>query len=354
MESPCNTVRKGVTVTCIQRLPPELLDYIFCLHFQQSSPIGFLGTSTNQQVTDNSLLYSPRQLSSLTLSHVCSRWRSISLSNPNLWSHMGFYLHLGQLDKGRIDSLLHLTQLYLARSQQSLLDLVVEFTDLTSCERDETEEISDELYDKCRQFLPVYQLLFDHAYRWQNARLVLCREMFGQRFQDPPLWPTHFPVLENLAIHVINHQDDYMGSHPCTTLSAPLLQSFTHTGHGVEILSPESTDSTSSFKYLRSLSFSDHLCESTLSMASSITSVTLRKIRGFSYSGYGIVPCLAREVSLVLDTMGPWSSWEIKSVLEYMALPNVTSFHLGTSLPSDSGGQMAEPSSISFHEELIG
>ncbi|THU76136.1 hypothetical protein K435DRAFT_787355, partial [Dendrothele bispora CBS 962.96] len=179
--------------------------------------------------------------------------------------------------------------------------------------------------------------------------------MFGQRLQeDPLLWPTHFPVLENLAVHVINHQDDYMGSHPCTTLSAPLLQSFTHTGHGIEILSPESTDSTSSFKYLRSLSFSDHLCESTLSMASSITSVTLRKIRGFSYSGYGVVPCLAREVSLVLDTMGPWSSWEIKSVLEYMALPNVTSFHLGTSLPSGSGGQMAETSNmISFHEELI-
>ncbi|KAK7451254.1 hypothetical protein VKT23_012594 [Stygiomarasmius scandens] len=274
----------------------------------------------------------------LTLTHVCSRWRDIALSNPSFWSRMELRVQLENATDKSISAALFIIELCLARSGQSPLDLVIEFTDIFF-QRDETFDLTEELYQICFGFLPIYRIFFDQAHRWRNAHLFLPRNFFGPRWYLNADWPEYFPILEELAVHIIGYSDDCIGTLPSIKISAPRLHTLTHTGYGVAIVSSvgdtppgdgssvANADSSnkSSFDSLRSLTFSQSLHQYELCLASPLTTVTMRRISGFTYSGSEKTTCLARNIVILPETDRDWT---LQSTLDYMTCPNLASFSL--------------------------
>lgn len=66
----------------IETLPPEILSAVFwhTLPYRSSDYIDVAWHSPNYYATANTLT------SSLVVSHVCQKWRTIALGTPNLWS----------------------------------------------------------------------------------------------------------------------------------------------------------------------------------------------------------------------------------------------------------------------------
>ncbi|KAK7451272.1 hypothetical protein VKT23_012612 [Stygiomarasmius scandens] len=321
-------------------LPPEILQHIFsffCAIFQPLKFSSFPKQSSSILAADDFDSVPP-----LTLSHVCFLWRSILLSDTILWSRFEFRARLENIASDKIDSLLSLCNLVLSRSGQQPLDLVVEFTDPIFV--DETAELPWEMYDKCHRLLPVYKALFQHAHRWRNVCLFLRRDMFSlSQYHRNPVWPETFPILESLAVHIIGEKDDFNFSvHPrMKILSAPHLHSITHTGLGVEILSEPRTPEISPLGSLRRFSFSDHLMTGNVSLASPITSLTIRRVHSSVYHGQPPVRCLAKSLSILsekpsaLDRNDGWHN--LTSIISSLTLPNITSLHIEKLFSSELG-----------------
>ncbi|KAK7451273.1 hypothetical protein VKT23_012613 [Stygiomarasmius scandens] len=318
----------------IQCLPLELLDYIFYIYCGISFPIGFqtLGLTWElSQVPESTF-------PALILTHVCSRWRDIALSNPSLWSRIELREPLDDTADKIISSLQHLVELYLTRSRQSPLDLVIEFTNYIF-QYTEVVELPKEKYDVCLRLLSIYNLFFTEAHRWRNAYLCLPLRFFEPNWSLDN-WPKHFPVLEELAVHIFGDEAIFRTRSSMEILSAPKLHTLTHTGHGIEIMSctrkalskngPNDASAGSSirspsFDSLRSFTFSQILYKENLCLACPLTKMTLRKIGGFANPRSGTV-CLAKN--LVILAQAENVIWSLPRTFHCMTCPNLVALLL--------------------------
>ncbi|THU81184.1 hypothetical protein K435DRAFT_785125 [Dendrothele bispora CBS 962.96] len=139
----------------IRRLPPEVLSHIFEYHCQTDA-ISLGGRE---------LIKAP----ALTLSHVCSFWRALSLSLPSLWSRLDFNFHF-PLAYGPI----HLFHLFLQNSESAPLELNL-------------------VYPTTGDFL-VSRSFLEVSHRWQTVTI--------SSDLDPELDPPQngFPVLTSLSL----------------------------------------------------------------------------------------------------------------------------------------------------------
>lgn len=95
------------TLVLIAQLPPELLLMIF--QFLQALHSHELYSSLNRRKW-------------ITLSHVCTHWRRVSLESPNLWSHIDIDSHTGSHNW---------VKLFLGRSRMTLLTLSAMITPIS-------------------------------------------------------------------------------------------------------------------------------------------------------------------------------------------------------------------------------
>ncbi|KAK7451289.1 hypothetical protein VKT23_012629 [Stygiomarasmius scandens] len=346
----------------IQRLPPELLEHIFYVYCGISLPIGFH--------TIRSTDWKPSQPSesnfrALDLTQVCSRWRVIALSNPTLWSRIELRRQLESVTDKTIASFLSIAKLYLGRSGQLPLDLVVEFTD-TFFQQNEHLEISIELDDICRRFLPIYGLFFDQAHRWRNTHLFIPRHgLFEPNWGIHLDWPVHFPIMEELVVHVMCSANERFDLDPTVTiLSAPRLHTLTQTGHEFMIAGRTFTDVSTaadayssdplSFDSLRSLTFSQTLDARSFCLASPLTTVTIRQIREFVFSARKT--CLAKNLVIFSEPRKPLH-WTVQNVLRHMAqvitYPNLVSFSLEYPITLFPDLALAPPKASSDSEYVL-
>ncbi|KAF5343113.1 hypothetical protein D9758_016019 [Tetrapyrgos nigripes] len=332
--SESTTSQNATSLPPIQSLPAEILDDLFCICCDLSLPIGFDFSSTYRQLSPSSDSSESIQLTALALNHVCTRWRDITLANPKLWSRVEIRGLLEKLTNDNVDSILLLTKLYLDRSEQRELDIVVEFWDTFYAE-DEPLEISEALYSQARTFLPVYKAFFDEAHRWRNVFICVCREIFGPNHYDT--WPERLPILRHLSIHVYGQSHDVSRLTPpwLTIIDAPFLDTLIHTGHRLCIGSGTSTDPPLSLPGLTSFQFTGSLNNSNLRLASPKTCLTLRNISGFA--GSGPITCLANALHIVAPPETTYYEWSLSNTFDFLKLPNLSQFSIVSPHPTKTG-----------------
>ncbi|KAF5343093.1 hypothetical protein D9758_016024 [Tetrapyrgos nigripes] len=310
----------------MHQLPAELLEEVFSNCCDLSRPTNFRGASGNHvQDSRAATLNGMNELSALAVSHVCTRWREILLFSPKLWSRVEIHGRLEDLTDTQVLSTLSLTKLYLERSKQLPLDIVIEFLDTFPMDH-EPICISDSQYEKARALLPMYKLFFAEAHRWRNVSISVYCELFGRRFWDDSPWPDKFPILQHLTIHVYGDGDD--GSVGFQTslriLEAPLLQTLIHVGHDVTIFTE---DDAGPLQSLCTASFTGCLHEPTLLLAGPLTDLTLDNINGFTYpGGHTTTSCLAKAVHIIV--MERHENWIVSGIFDYLSLSNLTKFSL--------------------------
>jgi hypothetical protein len=111
------------------RLPPEIVQDIFALCIQRSGTRLLPVPPTTVPAEDNSNInINDNDNIQLTISHVCSRWRSITLSLPCLWNCFSIRFGLDD-DDSRHESTHQLTEMWLSRSKGTLITMDVEVDD---------------------------------------------------------------------------------------------------------------------------------------------------------------------------------------------------------------------------------
>ncbi|EEB93091.1 hypothetical protein MPER_08302 [Moniliophthora perniciosa FA553] len=163
----------GMTKTNIRRLPPELLSIIFTGCWEDAETDEELNfTSWNRHIT-------------LILSHVCSQWRAIVLSDPRLWSRI--ILHFERRFNPAIARrITNLTRLFLDRSGSKPLDISVH-----------TPTSEYELQPQYIHHRHVLNVLVKRAHRWRSAKF---RIPYGKHLR----LPASLPLLESLSIERIH------------------------------------------------------------------------------------------------------------------------------------------------------
>ncbi|KAK7451248.1 hypothetical protein VKT23_012587 [Stygiomarasmius scandens] len=327
-------------VTATEDLPPEILDNVFYFYCEGDLPIGFHtilctdATAKPYRSIKESPHPKPFYPLALTLSHVCSRWRDVALSDPSLWSRIELRAQLMDATDETISSLLSLIDLCLARSRESPLDFLIEFTD-TFFQQRESVIFSKEANEQFLKFVPIYKLFVDHSHRWRNVHLFLTWRLCGDQWRDDVDvlidWPRQFPILEELVVHNIGSHGDSSLLKPCMKiLSAPRLRNVSNTGMGLVIKSEHP------FHSLRSIMISDYLQSDILSLASSQTALTVRYIRGSMYlTNSGPVPCLANKLVVLVkaDITAEGFIVTVHGALSPASFPNLTSFSLEVPTP---------------------
>jgi hypothetical protein len=198
---------------------------------------------------------------------------------------------------------------------------MVEFSDsFAESQDDEPLNVPEDIYEKARDFLPVYQLFFSEAHRWRNVHICVYRDLFRVHSSEN-LWPTSFPLLQSFFVHVFDSEDDSNDITPCLTLfETPFLEVLIHTGQTVRIkrypgiLTPVGS--------LRVASFMGSMCEN-MYMVGSLGDVTFRNV---GYVERGRIPCLATGLHIVMpdpDRSILMDMAILAEIFEYVTLPNV-------------------------------
>ncbi|KAF9065360.1 hypothetical protein BDP27DRAFT_62398 [Rhodocollybia butyracea] len=151
----------------IHRLPSETLSYIFLhvVHEYDESP--------------------------LTISHICSRWRKVSISTGALWTSIKLSLPYSS-------SQLAYLQTWLSRSKSYPLDILLDFRDEDwNWEEDDhafTPEISEE----------IISVLRPHSKRWRHVELFTDTWAPIYTFLDLTRNITDLPILKSVALSRCN------------------------------------------------------------------------------------------------------------------------------------------------------
>ncbi|KAI3604620.1 hypothetical protein WG66_008133 [Moniliophthora roreri] len=169
----------GMVKTTIRRLPPELLSRIFLM-------------ARDQSYEDSSACQVP-----LTLSHVCSRWRSLVHSEPRLWCIIDAIFHVKE-DEASADRLLEFTKFCLQKSKPEPISVTL-LPDHSMFDPGTGEPITGYRHDLYRKMLTV---LLEHRCRWKEAELWLY-------LHDEELFEVDmdFPILEGLIMGLQAEQD---------------------------------------------------------------------------------------------------------------------------------------------------
>ncbi|KAK7036454.1 hypothetical protein VNI00_011651 [Paramarasmius palmivorus] len=170
----------------IHHLPPEILSHIFLIcgveskGWWQSSPI-VLKHRGNTSIA-------------LTLSQVCSKWRSLAFSLPELWTRLEFKFEHDMLEKT-------------ARNFHSFATFCLE----KSADRALTISLSTPLNSAFTFHHPVLQDVLRHSHRWQSIHFDMGADTFHL--------PQSMPMLESLYVYIYSPTNDY-GDH---IISSPRL-----------------------------------------------------------------------------------------------------------------------------------
>lgn len=162
----------------IRNLPNEILCTIFESTCAENLLQEYPWPSTDIRPTD-CCLPAIAYLPSLAISAVCTRWRSLTLVSPRLWSQLR--LETGHSEKALASGFVSTLQLYLNRSVNAPLSIAV-------------TALGQNFLPQNRNS-PVLNLLLDHADRWRAfsyAGDYKLEELIG-----PDL---SFPILENLTL----------------------------------------------------------------------------------------------------------------------------------------------------------
>ncbi|KAK7461320.1 hypothetical protein VKT23_008499 [Stygiomarasmius scandens] len=187
----------------IRKLPVEILTQIFSLCHLDSG----YGLEIRQGVQKGETVKSPI----LALSHVCSHWRTVSISRPLLWSSISIdFERLEDDDAERLQSLIGL---YLDRSRRAFLN--IRMTSFYMYFPDERPEL-------------VFRALLAERVRWKTIVLSL-----GPSFLDDPIQiedtsdSLHFPSLEAIELDWKDHSwpRTVHDSHPGDFLNSLLVNS---------------------------------------------------------------------------------------------------------------------------------
>ncbi|KAK7036479.1 hypothetical protein VNI00_011676 [Paramarasmius palmivorus] len=145
----------------IHHLPPETLSSIFLICRRDSEECWDTRSQRNTSIA-------------LTLSHVCSKWRSISFSLPDLWSQLNFSFQHGASEKK-------------ARKLHSFATLCLE----KSKERPLAISLSVPLYRSVTLHIPILNDLLRHSHRWRNVEFKMSTDFH---------LPQSLPMLESLTL----------------------------------------------------------------------------------------------------------------------------------------------------------
>jgi hypothetical protein len=161
-------------------IPRDILRLIFVCHRNMHMPAEPIGNPWGYGKDINA--------APLKLVRVCSEWRDLVVSTPELWNKICVDLrHIDettQMERDRADGVVRLC---LERSSQSSLELCVDGTYF---------EV------KCEQTLRLVEALFAHSQRWRAVHISLSHSLFKPS-QDTSYtlqcsWPSELPRLEML------------------------------------------------------------------------------------------------------------------------------------------------------------
>ncbi|THU97260.1 hypothetical protein K435DRAFT_778141 [Dendrothele bispora CBS 962.96] len=259
------------------------------------------------------------------LSLVCSDWRSVALSLPTFWSDIQIKVS-EELDysSDHIDWMLFFAKLYLMRSGQSPLDIVlrvpVAYNDWEIYYRHRYNLVHD------GNFQLLYNLFSEVSHRWRSMSL----SGFEEDWIDNYTWQANLPVIERLELVSVYHHT-FSLNHGVTfdNLSAPSLQELTLVGDW-----NTSVDQPPALPALTQLIVkpwpSDLMAFdlSLLTLANPLTSV---KIIGFHLichpGGQQLIRCLGKslEIRPLPSSQAQRASYEL---LGYLDLPHIRTLHL--------------------------
>ncbi|KAK7453511.1 hypothetical protein VKT23_011790 [Stygiomarasmius scandens] len=262
------------------------------------------------------------------LSHICSSWRSISLSLPKLWSYIEIRVtEAANVSPDRIESLLFFARLFLTRSQSSPLDIILH---IPASEKD--LYVRYRLYEALQEvdYLPLYGLFFEESARWRSMSLSGFDEDWHANFT----WPVNLPIIERLELEAVYNPSFSADGITFANLSAPRLQELTLIGDWNTAL-----DDIPSFPALSQLILCPSIPEyvalelSVLRLATALTAV---KIVGFQFichpGGEPLIRCCAKSLEL---RPVPLSEAQLSAyrLIGYLDLPHLREIHFEPELP---------------------
>ncbi|KAK7437622.1 hypothetical protein VKT23_018521 [Stygiomarasmius scandens] len=254
----------------------------------------------------------------MSMSCVCSRWRSICLSTPRLWSRIELYFSETNLPRDQPDRSLNQISLLLSRSRDSALDFTFYFL----------------LGLDSEWGIDLFKPFARESHRWRNARIRLPVGLRTQKTLITLDWPDNFSLLENLYMET---RDPYgvevLPFTPHATI--PRLNILTLKGNWQfkdnvrwGLASPESFQNIAPKVLILDLTF---LQWSTAAFASPSTVVQIRGHFGMFVSP---ATCRARCLEMYPGTRPKDVKIPLDLYLQMISLPNVTEFVFGRQRPS--------------------
>ncbi|KAJ7250461.1 hypothetical protein B0H12DRAFT_1120499 [Mycena haematopus] len=170
-------------VSALRRMPTEILSLIFTFAVPP-----YAVPNTGKFVS--SYYFMNMEEGPWVLSAVCSRWRTISLSQASLWTHILLDFTDDPPDSPSVKGIVPMVEAYLKRSQEQPLDIIFSPFYETHCT--ETEQI-------------VLDLLAAHSDRWEKATLSGSPELY---LALRPLVRDNLPILRILHVNVDSDDDE--------------------------------------------------------------------------------------------------------------------------------------------------
>ncbi|KAK7043082.1 hypothetical protein VNI00_008436 [Paramarasmius palmivorus] len=192
----------GMITPSIRWLPSELLLHIFSM-CESPWPI--------EDFADHAY---PNCYAVLQLSHVCSRWRSLAISDPSLWSNIRVAFYVDD-DKPTARCIRAFTKLCLERSQTKPLSVYFDTPGDFAWYRNDDDK---RIYYPRKLHHRVLTEVVKHIARWKHAMLHL-------QVGDTIEFPDTLPIIETLQISRAERHDtdleDLLSA--SRTISTPLL-----------------------------------------------------------------------------------------------------------------------------------
>ncbi|KAJ3817582.1 hypothetical protein F5880DRAFT_41360, partial [Lentinula raphanica] len=165
----------------IRKLPNEILRWIF--NFASSNNI-FLDDNCDIRGSTVFKEYTPGVIPALALSSVCSQWRNLASSYPEIWSRITLLMKLKVPSTTPSKGFMDTVEVFIERSGSFPLSLRIE---------------SLQFPDEANPFHPILSLVGKHTQRWSAFEFISLRAISHEMFGISTDVVT-FPILENLKI----------------------------------------------------------------------------------------------------------------------------------------------------------